>query len=199
MNIVEVIQYPFKFAFVSTLAAVFFAIFVFSPQYIIPPGCIRVFLERASYEINSVADGFTSRPYYLGAFEYTKEEAEAFAKALEKIFAAKSYFHKNSIMLIIGGPLFWYFPFIKPNLDKCTYFEIDFSGNLSVHIAERDYKRFKSELTFDELCHNMGEFVWLLFRTHKEHGVNKMSWELSKSVGWKYAKKLAAEEENNIE
>jgi hypothetical protein len=184
--------FPFGFTF-NNLVFPLLCVLAFNLHCYFYP-VVSDFLIKAGYEVKGIADGFTSRPYYMGAFNFTQKEASEFAKALEKFPLTKSYFHEDRIIMIISKGLFWYFPFIKPNLDKCTYFEIVFSGKLSIHIAEKDYKQFESELTFDELCHNLGDLFWRLFKIHKEQGFNKMMRELGKNSGMRYAKRLAAEE-----
>ena len=38
-----------------------------------------------------------------------------------------------------------------------TWMALDSEGNLSVHISEKDYLKYKMDLDFDQLCQSLGD------------------------------------------
>ncbi len=154
--------------FVFLLPLIFVSGFIFLLiKY--PSGSIYALLERAGKKTNTVQDGYTNRPFHLGAIENSVDEIVSFSEYLHKKGWAVAITEENRIKLIFSSGLFWYFHFIKPDYNKNTYAEIDFKGNISIHIAERDYKKFKQELTFDELCDTFGNLIIFMFNMFKEN------------------------------
>jgi hypothetical protein len=138
--------------------------------YKIPPSNTRhfVILEAAGKRVLKAQDGFVDRPYPIGKTGLSKEELVTLANALDKMFIGYSIIEKDKVILIISGGLYNLIPFIKPNLQKLTYIEFDYSGNMSVHIAKKDYEKYKEELTFDQLCKALGDLILKFFALYKE-------------------------------
>jgi len=132
----------------------------------------RQILELAAKPVHEVADGFTSRPYPAGEAEYTREEVIRFAQFLTKHCIAVGYIEADRVVLVISGYEFKYLFFIKPDFQKKTYVSFDFSGNISVNIAKREYEKYKDELTFDKLCESLGS-LFTTFLDHYRRGESK--------------------------
>jgi hypothetical protein len=128
---------------------------------------LKIF-EIAGSSIKSIEDGFTERPYPTGKIDASKEEIISFVNSIDRLFIAYSFLEKDKALIVFGHGLFEVFPFLKPNLQKSTYVEFDWEGNMSVHIAKRDYEKYKEELTFDQLCRALGELVLKFFELYKE-------------------------------
>lgn len=121
----------------------------------------RKILDLAAKPINETADGFTSRPYPAGETKFTKEQIKDFAKFMKKNTIAFPYFEKDKVSFVLldfDYRIYW--PF-KTNYSKMSYVSFDYSGKVSVNIAKTDYKKYREELTFDQLCESMGN----LFKT----------------------------------
>lgn len=126
----------------------------------------RKVLELAARPVTQTTNGFTSRPYPAGQAKYTREQIEKFARFLMRELIAIYIKEKNRVVLVINSSgMASFFSFIKPYLVKTTWVSFDFSGNILVSISEKDYKKYREELSFDQLCESLGD----LFRTFLEH------------------------------
>lgn len=114
----------------------------------------RAILELAARSVHESEDGFTRRPFPAGTIEYTQEEIFEFGKFLQKHLIVLTKKEKNGLRLIINKPgILWFQPL---DSTKATYVSFDWNGNVSVNIAENDYRKYKDELTFDQLCASLG-------------------------------------------
>ncbi len=55
-----------------------------------------------------------------------------------------------------------------------TRINFAFGGNVSANISEKDYKKYKNELTFDQLCHSMGNLFIEFFDYFKSGESSKI-------------------------
>lgn len=131
-------------------------------------------LELAARPVDDSDDGFTPRPFPAGEAKYTKDELTGFAKFLRKQVTAIPYFEDNRVVLVIPENMFSYFLFLRRNYQKDSYVSFDFDGNVSVHIAKRDYQRFKEELTFDQLCDSLGNLFKEFLELYQKDQSNKI-------------------------
>jgi hypothetical protein len=67
---------------------------------------------------------------------------------------AKSIIQEKAIILTFSMGIS---PLKEPDLQLLSYASFDNEGNISIHISEYDYNRFKEELTFDQLCQSLGD------------------------------------------
>jgi hypothetical protein len=126
----------------------------------------RKVLELAAKPIIQTKNGFTSRPFLVGRANYTRKQMEKFARFLMRELIAISIKEKNGIVLVINSSgMASCFSFIKPYLVKTTWVSFDLSGNILVSISERDYKKYREELSFDQLCQSLGD----LFKSFLEY------------------------------
>lgn len=132
----------------------------------------RDVLELAALPVKSTQDGFTQRPFPIGNISYTKTEIQNFADFLTKHLIALSYQENDRIILLIEINELSYIKFRKPNFTKHTYVSFDYSGNMNVQIAQKDYKRFKEEITFDQLCESLGN-LFKSFLAYYQKNENK--------------------------
>ena len=125
----------------------------------------RKVFELAARPVEKTTDGFTPRPYPVGEVHFKKEVITDFAKFLTKNLIAMSYFEKDKIYLVIDQNEWTYARILKPNFKNQTYVSVDYSGKISVNIAKKDYKKYKEEYAFDELCESLGN----LFKSFLEY------------------------------
>ncbi len=119
----------------------------------------REVFELASMSIESESDGFTERPHPAGKAEYTRNELEGFALFLRKNLIAMPYFEENQIVLVpvkMSDEFVYLFSPGKFRKNR-SWIAFDFDGNVTVFISRRDYLNYKEELSFDQLCENMGK------------------------------------------
>jgi len=115
--------------------------------------------EMAAKSIQPDPDGFTSRPRPAGKAEYSMDDLLGFAEFLRKNLIAMPHREDNNIVFIIiktGEELAYMF---NPERfrQNGTCISFDFSGYVPVSMSKKDYLDFKEELSFDQLCDNLGK------------------------------------------
>lgn len=115
----------------------------------------REVLELAARPVSDSADGFTPRPYPAGEASFTKEELKTFAKFMLKHGIAFPHNEEDRTLLVVSESMFRPFLFRK-DFQKDTYVAFDANGQVSVNITANDYKKYKEEWTFDQLCLSLG-------------------------------------------
>ena len=119
----------------------------------------RDLFELASMSIGPEPDGFTRRPHPVGKAEYTREELYGFAAFLRKNLIAMPYYEEHGIVFVpvkMGDEFGYIFQPEKFRRDR-TWIAFDFPGNVTVNISGKDYVDYKEELSFDQLCENLGQ------------------------------------------
>jgi len=113
----------------------------------------RIF-NTAAQTVTSNGNGFTFRPYVAGNVSHPKEKITGLAQYLSGHMLVHPVFTGSGVFLTFSmgkSPL----AIREPN--EISYVSFENSGNISVHIAEKDYKRFRKQLTFDRLCEALGD------------------------------------------
>jgi hypothetical protein len=117
----------------------------------------RRILELAAMTVDETADGYTARPFPVGKGTYTEDEIRSFTRFLTRHLVVSPRIQEDRVFLVINASEISYLTFRWMNIQRKTYVAFDSSGHISVHIAKRDYRRYKDELTFDRLCKSLGE------------------------------------------
>ena len=120
----------------------------------------RDLLELAAQSVAETAvEGYTSRPRPVGKVSVTPRELEAFAEfARRELIALPRYeAHRVVLVAVLTGREPGYVLGLRKDLDEETWVAIDDAGNVSVHIAKRDYLLYREDLAFDELCVSFGQ------------------------------------------
>lgn len=123
----------------------------------------RRFLELAARPVDETQNGFTNRPYPAGKIGCSKGELHGFANLLKKLSISVPVYKDAGISFTL--PEDWYRRLYNTFGDYTddTRINIQYNGDVSVHITENDYKKYKDTLTFDQLCSSMGQkFIDLL-------------------------------------
>jgi hypothetical protein len=120
---------------------------------------IRSLLEKTAKFISEAKNGYTHRPYPAGKVKHSKEKIIEFARYLNRHLIATAFIDKQRVVLVFSNGLFQYIPFLKPKFNRVTYVSFDYQGNISVNIKKKDYKKYKEELTFDQLCFSLGQII----------------------------------------
>ena len=139
----------------AVIPLVLLAVLVLVSGKIRPRG--RRILELAAGSVDETADGFTERPFPIGKRTYTKEQIMGFAGFLTRHLVVRPRIQEDRVYLVINASEISYLTLRWVNIQRKTYVAFDVSGHISVHIAKRDYRRYKDELTFDRLCRSLGE------------------------------------------
>ena len=131
----------------------------------------REVLELAARSIEPLPDGFTERPKPAGTARYTRDELMGFAEYLQRNLVAMPYLEDNRIVFVpakMGDEFRYVMSPQRFRLEK-TWIAFDFSGNVTVMISKKDYLQYKEELSFDQLCENMGS-VFIRFLEYFKKG-----------------------------
>ena len=72
-------------------------------------------------------------------------------------------------------------PIAGSHLKKLSYVAFNKDGNISVHISERDYREYKNQLSFDQLCASFSTLFKQFLEYYKEGNEDRIKNEL-KSV-----------------
>jgi hypothetical protein len=134
----------------------------------------RNLLEMAAMPVKDTTNGYTNRPYPAGKFSASKDEIAGFAKYLNKNLIATSFIEEDKVMLVFSNGFFQYIPFIKVNTQKETYISLYYSGDIDVHIAKKDYRKYRDELTFNQLCTSFGNVILILLSYYKKRECEKI-------------------------
>jgi len=120
----------------------------------------RDLLELAAQSVAETAvEGYTSRPRPVGKVDVTPRELRDFAEFArrELIALPRHEPHRVVLVSVLTGREPGYVLGLRKNLDEETWVAIDDAGNVSVHIAKRDYLLYREDLAFDELCVSFGQ------------------------------------------
>jgi hypothetical protein len=117
----------------------------------------REILELAAKPIETTADGFSSRPFPSGSAEYTRKDALELSRFLIKHVIVYPIIEEDRVVLVIPRYMWNYLFYFTRGYQKSTYVAFTYSGEVIVRIAEEDYKTYKEELTFDQLCTSLGD------------------------------------------
>ena len=114
---------------------------------------IRLF-KLAAREITDETNGFTDRPYYAGKHSYTRDRIIGLASFLEEKKICRAEFQGSGIRFIFSMGIS---PLSNKYKDTLSYVDFGDDGSLNVFISERDYKQYKKQYTFSQLCELMGK------------------------------------------
>ena len=125
----------------------------------------RRLFNLAADSVQDALKGFTARPYAASKAEYTKEDITGFARFLSGNSIVKSVVREKLIVFAFSMGIS---PLKETDFQQISYVSFDEEGNIVVHISEYDYKRFKEELTFDQLCASLGNIFKRFLEYYKK-------------------------------
>ncbi|MBN1271604.1 MAG: hypothetical protein JXB26_04980 [Candidatus Aminicenantes bacterium] len=138
----------------------------------------RKLFNLAAEQVHDALNGFTDRPFSAAKAEYKRDEITGFARFLGGKKIVKSIIKQDVVILAFSMGIS---PIKEPDLKRISYVRFDSEENVSVHISEYDYKRFKEELTFDQLCASLGD-VFINFLENYKKGMESRIFVELKSV-----------------
>ena len=114
--------------------------------------------ELAARSVQESTDGFTARPRYAGKAMYTRNELQGFAEFLRRNLVAMPYREENRIVFIPVRAFEEFRVILAPKTfrQEKSWISFDYDGNVTVFISRTDYLEYQEELSFDQLCENMG-------------------------------------------
>lgn len=135
----------------------------------------RKIFEQSASSVPDAKNGFTERPYAFGKIDSSKDEIQSFARFLDAAQIAKAQIEKDKTILTFSMTTS---PLSQPPLEKVSYVSFDSKGNISVQISRADYKQYKEELTFDQLCKAITNLFKRYFEYYKAGKENRILTEL---------------------
>jgi len=130
----------------------------------------REIFELAGESIEETGDGYTSRPRPVGKVEYSPQQVSLFASFCARHLIALPYTTTKNITLvpIKMGEEFGRLLELSGDYRDATWVNFDDSGEVSVHISQKDYLDFREPLAFDQLCTSLGQVFIDFFELHKK-------------------------------
>ncbi|MBC8315823.1 MAG: hypothetical protein ISR57_03230 [Bacteroidales bacterium] len=130
----------------------------------------RELFELVANATELASDGFTDRPRPAGKTTYTKDELLGFAEYIRRNLIALPYMEEDRVVLVpirMGDE--YHFNFSPESFRHGrTWIAFDFQGNITVSMSKRDYLAYKEELSFDQLCSNLGKLFIDFFELFKQ-------------------------------
>jgi hypothetical protein len=123
----------------------------------------------ASASVWETTNGYTSRPYPAGSISSRKEDILKFASFMYDKNIARPVASDDQVYFMFSmntSPVSN--PPAGPPLDKVSYASFDFSGGLSVKISKDDYRQYREEYNFEQLCSSLSDIFKDFFELHKE-------------------------------
>ncbi len=151
----------------------------------------RQVLELAAKPVNGLEDGFTRRPFPAGAVNAPRDVIVGFGNFLMKHWLVTSYIENERVVLALNGFSWHYFFFRKLDFQKITHITFENSGNVSVNISQKDYRKFRDQLTFDSLCASLGNLMktfLVYYQRHEEKEILKLIDEEMARSHWLFSR-----------
>jgi hypothetical protein len=130
----------------------------------------REVLELAAEPVEESGNGYTARPRPVGRVEYTPEQIHGFARFISSNLIALPYKTSKNVTLVpvrMGDEYGRLLGLSGDYLDA-TWVNFDLSGEVSVHIAQKDYLNYREPLAFDQLCSSLGQLFIDFFELYRK-------------------------------
>jgi hypothetical protein len=134
----------------------------------------REIFELAGESVDEAGNGYTSRPRPVGKVEYSLQQLQAFSRFCGHHLIALTYVTSKNITLvpIKMGEEFGRLLGLSGDYRDATWVNFDVNGEVSVHIAQKDYLDYREPLAFDQLCTSFGQvFIDFIELYNKGEGV----------------------------
>jgi hypothetical protein len=118
----------------------------------------REIFELAAEPVDETGNGYTSRPRPVGKVEYSPQQMHQFARFCARHLIALPFTTSKNITLvpIKMGDEFSRLLGLSGDYRDATWINFDIDGEVSVHIAQKDYLDYREPLAFDKLCESLG-------------------------------------------
>jgi hypothetical protein len=134
----------------------------------------REIFELAAESVEEAGNGYTSRPRPVGRVEYSPQQMHSFARFCARHLIAVPYVTSKNITLVLVkmGDEFGRLLGLLGDYRDATWINFDVTGEVSVHIAQKDYLDYREPLAFDPLCNAFGQvFIDFFELFNKGEGV----------------------------
>ena len=134
----------------------------------------REIFELAAESVDETGNGYTSRPRPVGKVNYSPQQMHAFSHFCARHLIALPYVTSKNITLvpIKMGEEFGRLLGLSGDYRDATWVNFDVNGEVSVHIAQKDYLDYREPQAFDQLCTSFGRvFIDFFDLNNKGEGV----------------------------
>jgi hypothetical protein len=128
----------------------------------------RRILELAARNVSDARNGFTPRPFPSGKAEYSKGELYGLSEFLRRHLIAVPFVDSGGIALTIPDDWLGRLYNLHGHYLDDTRVIFQFNGEVSAHITEKDYKKYREEWTFDQLCAALGSLFIEFIELYKD-------------------------------
>jgi len=130
----------------------------------------REIFELAGENVVETGDGYTPRPRPVGKVEFSPQQMPDFALFTARHLIALPYHTSKSITLvpIKMGDEFGRVLGLSGDFRDDSWVKFDVDGDVSVHIAQKDYLDYTESLDFDQLCTSFGQVFLDFFELYKK-------------------------------
>jgi hypothetical protein len=137
--------------------------------------------ELAALPVDDIGNSFTARPRPAGQVPVSKTEMIRFVDFISRNLIAFPFKEENRVVFVLALPgkdLPYLFGIRKEYIED-TWVAVDYDGNITVNITEKDYLLFKMDLDFDQLCQSLGdvfsEFLELSKKGQESQIIDRMN------------------------
>lgn len=134
----------------------------------------REIFELAGNSVEETGEGYTPRPRPVGRVDYSPQQIRAFARFCARHLIALPFTGSKNITLvpIKMGEEYGRLLGLSGDYRDATWVNFDVDGEVSVHIAQKDYLDYRQPLAFDQLCASLGQvFIDFFELCNKGEGV----------------------------
>jgi hypothetical protein len=134
----------------------------------------REVFELAAESIEEIGDGYTHRPRPVGKVTFSPQQIQAFSRFCARHLIALPYVagQNTTLVPIKMGDEFSRLLGLSGDYRNATWVNFDQNGEVSVHIAQKDYLDYRESLAFDPLCASLGQlFIDFCEQVNKGEGV----------------------------
>lgn len=127
-------------------------------------------LELAAMPVDEIKNGYTMRPMPAGKADFEWNELLRYSYFIRRNLISVPYYEKDKVIFSLNRSRIKLISF-SSNYIQDSWVAFERSGQVSVHISKEDYKMYKDNYAFDQLCNSLGNLYvdfFKLFRQNKE-------------------------------
>jgi hypothetical protein len=137
--------------------------------------------ELAAMPVEDLGNSYSARPRPAGHTKVSKTEMIRFVDFINTNLIAFAFREENRIVFVpvLPGKDMPYLFGLKKDYLEDTWVAIDYEGNVSVNVTEKDYLILKQDLDFDKFCASLGnlfiEFLELSKNGQDQRIIDRMN------------------------
>ena len=120
-------------------------------------------------------NGYTERPFDAGKHQYDIKKLTGFTSFLEDKKICLAQYPGNGIKYIFSMGAS---PLVRSQRDKLSHVFFANDGNISVFISKSDYKQYRKQYTFDQLCNMMGQTFFRFMEYYNDNNERRIITEI---------------------